>query len=113
MGRGRREIPAGKMVGCRRQVLSREPIQIRGFSGEENDYDRTIEIVDSDKGIVRTQAGPRICLGKDFAYRQMKIYAALLLHFFSFKLRDGETVHYRMTVTMFMEPGLNVRVFRR
>ncbi|PHT40602.1 CytochromeB1 [Capsicum baccatum] len=27
-------------------------------------------------------AGPRICLGKDFAYRQMKILSMALLHFF-------------------------------
>ncbi|KAG1362336.1 cytochrome P450 704C1 [Cocos nucifera] len=34
------------------------------------------------------QAGPRICLGKEFAYRQMKIFAAVLLRFFVFKLGD-------------------------
>ncbi|CAM0903273.1 unnamed protein product [Alopecurus aequalis] len=28
------------------------------------------------------QAGPRICLGKEFAYRQMKIFAAVLLYLF-------------------------------
>nr|GMC90918.1 cytochrome P450 704C1 [Ipomoea batatas] len=31
---------------------------------------------------------PRICLGKDFAYRQMKIVSIALLHFFRFKLSD-------------------------
>nr|GEY48131.1 cytochrome P450 704C1-like isoform X1 [Tanacetum cinerariifolium] len=34
------------------------------------------------------QAGPRICLGKEFAYRQMKILAAFLVYFFKFKLVD-------------------------
>ncbi|EER89118.1 hypothetical protein SORBI_3010G020000 [Sorghum bicolor] len=33
-------------------------------------------------------AAPRICLGKEFAYRQMKIMAATLVHFFRFKLAD-------------------------
>ncbi|KAE8693799.1 hypothetical protein F3Y22_tig00110793pilonHSYRG00034 [Hibiscus syriacus] len=31
------------------------------------------------------QAGPRICLGKEFAYRQMKIFSAVLLRCFVFK----------------------------
>nr|GMN30288.1 hypothetical protein TIFTF001_046415 [Ficus carica]GMN30301.1 hypothetical protein TIFTF001_046417 [Ficus carica] len=34
-------------------------------------------------------AGPRICLGKDFAYRQMKILSIALLRFFCFKLADA------------------------
>ncbi|KAH1068291.1 hypothetical protein GYH30_006007 [Glycine max] len=33
-------------------------------------------------------AGPRICLGKEFAYRQMKIFAAVLLGCFRFKMND-------------------------
>jgi len=36
------------------------------------------------------QAGPRICLGKEFAYRHMKVLAAVLLRFFVFSLRDEE-----------------------
>ncbi|CAA7391767.1 unnamed protein product [Spirodela intermedia] len=59
------------------------------------------------------QAGPRICLGKEFAYRQMKIFAAVLLRFFTFKLTDEEAIHYRMTISLFMDSGLNVLVFRR
>ncbi|XP_049358808.1 cytochrome P450 704C1-like [Solanum verrucosum] len=43
------------------------------------------------------QAGPRICIGKEFAYRQMKITAAVLLRFFIFKLADGSMpVTYRL-----------------
>uniref|UniRef100_A0A1D1ZAT5 Cytochrome P450 704C1 n=1 Tax=Anthurium amnicola TaxID=1678845 RepID=A0A1D1ZAT5_9ARAE len=60
------------------------------------------------------QAGPRMCLGKDFAYRQMKIFAAVLLRFFIFKLRNEEdAIGYKMTVTLFMNPGLHLHVFRR
>ncbi|PRQ57681.1 putative abieta-7,13-dien-18-ol hydroxylase [Rosa chinensis] len=48
---------------------------------------------------VTFHAGPRICLGKDFAYRQMKIVTTALLYFFRFKLVDETTnVTYR---TMF------------
>ncbi|WVZ57433.1 hypothetical protein U9M48_007819 [Paspalum notatum var. saurae] len=47
------------------------------------------------------QAGPRICLGKEFAYMQMEIFAAVLLRFFVFRLRDGEnaSVKYRTMLT--------------
>ncbi|GFY92430.1 cytochrome P450, family 704, subfamily A, polypeptide 2 [Actinidia rufa] len=45
-------------------------------------------------------AGPRICLGKDFAYRQMKIMAMALLRFFRFKLADEtKNVTYRTMFT--------------
>ena len=34
------------------------------------------------------QAGPQICIGKDFAYMQIKIVSIALLCFFRFKLAD-------------------------
>nr|UHB15518.1 cytochrome P450 [Paris polyphylla] len=52
-------------------------------------------------------AGPRICLGKDFAYKQMKILAAVLLHFFKFKLEDeSKTATYRTMLTLHIDKGL-------
>ncbi|KAF3684468.1 hypothetical protein FXO38_00255 [Capsicum annuum] len=36
------------------------------------------------------QAGPRIYLGKEFAYWQMKIFSAVLLRYFVFKLNDNK-----------------------
>nr|CAB3495450.1 unnamed protein product [Digitaria exilis] len=56
------------------------------------------------------QAGPRICLGKEFAYRQMKIFAAVLLRSFVFRLRDGEgaTVNYRTMITLHVDQGLHL-----
>nr|CAB3475099.1 unnamed protein product [Digitaria exilis] len=56
------------------------------------------------------QAGPRICLGKEFAYRQMKVLAAVLLRFFVFRLRDGEesSVRYRATITLLIDHGLHL-----
>ncbi|OAY77729.1 Cytochrome P450 704C1 [Ananas comosus] len=60
------------------------------------------------------QAGPRICLGKDFAYRQMKIFAAVLLRFFLFKLADEKAVvNYKTMITLHIEQGLNLRAFAR
>lgn len=50
-------------------------------------------------------AGPRICLGKDFAYRQMKIVSATLLRFFRFRLAE-ENVNYRIMFTLHMQGGL-------
>ncbi|XP_066377575.1 cytochrome P450 704C1-like [Miscanthus floridulus] len=61
------------------------------------------------------QAGPRICLGKEFAYRQMKVFAAVLLRFFVFRLRDGEkaTVNYRTMITLHIDEGLHLTATAR
>ena len=60
------------------------------------------------------QAGPRICLGKEFAYRQMKIFAAVLLRFFVFKLGDErKAVNYRTMINLHIDGGLHVRAFHR
>ncbi|PSS24190.1 Cytochrome P450 704C1 like [Actinidia chinensis var. chinensis] len=54
-------------------------------------------------------AGPRICLGKDFAYRQMKIMAMALLRFFRFKLADEtKNVTYRTMFTLHINGGLHL-----
>ncbi|XP_009776442.1 cytochrome P450 704C1-like [Nicotiana tabacum] len=59
-------------------------------------------------------AGPRICLGKDFAYRQMKILATALLHFFRFKLSDDtKEVTYRTMFTLHINEGLPVHAVPR
>lgn len=53
--------------------------------------------------------GPRICLGKDFAYRQMKIVSMALLRFFRFKLADETTkVTYRTMFTLHIDGGLHL-----
>ncbi|XP_020597893.1 cytochrome P450 704C1-like [Phalaenopsis equestris] len=55
------------------------------------------------------QAGPRICLGKDFAYVQMKIFAAVLLHFFKFRLScQRDDVRYKTMITLHIDQGLHV-----
>lgn len=60
------------------------------------------------------QAGPRICLGKEFAYRQMKILASSLLFFFKFKLVDeSKEATYRTMFTLHMDKGLHLYAFSR
>ncbi|KAM0946757.1 putative abieta-7,13-dien-18-ol hydroxylase [Dioscorea sansibarensis] len=60
------------------------------------------------------QAGPRICLGKDFAYRQMKVLAATLLCFFRFKLWDeNKPVNYRTMLTLQIDGGLQLCAMHR
>ncbi|XP_022757123.1 cytochrome P450 704C1-like isoform X1 [Durio zibethinus] len=55
------------------------------------------------------QAGPRICLGKDFAYRQMKILSIAILRFFRLKLVDDtKIVNYRTMLTLHMKEGLHL-----
>lgn len=59
-------------------------------------------------------AGPRICLGKDFAYRQMKIVAMALLRFFIFKLDvETRTVTYKTMFTLHIDKGLPIRAIPR
>ncbi|KAJ3680063.1 hypothetical protein LUZ60_016341 [Juncus effusus] len=60
------------------------------------------------------QAGPRICLGKEFAYRQMKIVAATLLYFFKFKLWDEErAVKGKTMLTLQFDGGLPISASHR
>ncbi|KAJ4800266.1 Cytochrome P450 family protein [Rhynchospora pubera] len=60
------------------------------------------------------QAGPRICLGKEFAYRQMKIVAATLLYFFKFEMWDSSReVRSRTMLTLQIDGGLHLRVMHR
>ncbi|KAF2311095.1 hypothetical protein GH714_019471 [Hevea brasiliensis] len=60
------------------------------------------------------QAGPRLCLGKEFAYRQMKIFSAVLIGCFVFKLRDEKkTVNYRTMINLRIDGGLHVCALHR
>lgn len=60
------------------------------------------------------QGGPRICLGKEFAYRQMKIIAASVVWFFRFKVVDeSRDATYRTMFTLHMDKGLPVYAFPR
>ncbi|KAJ7951018.1 putative Cytochrome P450 [Quillaja saponaria] len=59
-------------------------------------------------------AGPRICLGKDFAYRQMKIASMALLRFFRFKLaNETRKLTYRTMFTLHIDGGLPLYAISR
>ncbi|KAL5859861.1 hypothetical protein ACOSQ4_001157 [Xanthoceras sorbifolium] len=63
---------------------------------------------------VAFHACPRICLGKDFAYRQMKIVSMALLRFFHFKLTDEtKNVTYKTMFTLHIDGGLPLRAISR
>lgn len=62
---------------------------------------------------VDMQAGPRICLGKDSAYLQMKMALAILCRFYKFQLVPDHPVKYRMMTILSMEHGLKLTVERR
>nr|XP_043638168.1 cytochrome P450 704C1-like [Erigeron canadensis] len=60
------------------------------------------------------QAGPRTCLGQDFAYRQLKIFSSILLGCFQFRLSDEKDEYtYRMSINIHVDRPLQVRVFNR
>ncbi|XP_043707576.1 cytochrome P450 704B1 isoform X2 [Telopea speciosissima] len=59
------------------------------------------------------QAGPRICLGKDSAYLQMKMTLAILCRFFDFQHTPKHPVKYRMMTILSMAHGLKLSVTRR
>ncbi|KAL7121390.1 hypothetical protein ACP275_02G179200 [Erythranthe tilingii] len=62
---------------------------------------------------VAFNAGPRICLGKDLAYLQMKSVAAAVLLRHRLTVVPGHRVEQKMSLTLFMKYGLKVNVHRR
>ncbi|KAL4567197.1 hypothetical protein LXL04_022773 [Taraxacum kok-saghyz] len=60
------------------------------------------------------QAGLRTCLGRDFAYTQMKIFSSILLGCFEFKLSDVNKVpRYRTSINIHIDGPLEIHVFNR
>ena len=60
-------------------------------------------------------AGPRLCLGKNLAYLELKLALAVLLTNFRFAFEEGN-VHkggYACTLVLPMKPALNMTVTRR
>ncbi|XP_024516039.1 cytochrome P450 86B1 [Selaginella moellendorffii] len=58
-------------------------------------------------------AGPRLCLGKDVAYLQMKAIAASILSRFSVRVVDGHVAKQKLSLTLFMRNGLPVTLHHR
>lgn len=53
-------------------------------------------------------AGPRLCVGKKFAYTQMKMVAASVLLRYRVKVADGQVITPKVTTTLYMKHGLKV-----
>lgn len=73
---------------------------------------KTYEMHDSYK-FVAFNAGPRICLGKDLAYLQMKSIASAVLLRHRLTVAAGHRVEQKMSLTLFMKYGLKVNVHKR
>ncbi|KAF6149402.1 hypothetical protein GIB67_016940 [Kingdonia uniflora] len=58
-------------------------------------------------------AGPRMCLGKDMAYIQMKSIAASVIERFEINVLDTECPEYNLSLTLRMKKGLIVKVRER
>ncbi|GAB2275286.1 hypothetical protein Dimus_010046 [Dionaea muscipula] len=57
--------------------------------------------------------GPRLCLGKDFAYYQMKFVAATIIYRYRIKVVKDHPVTPKLALTMYMKYGLKVNLVRR
>ncbi|KAK0574641.1 hypothetical protein LWI29_026569 [Acer saccharum] len=57
--------------------------------------------------------GPRLCLGKDFAYYQMKFAAASIIYRYHVKVVEDHPVLPKLALTMYMKHGLKVNLYRR
>ncbi|XP_008793701.1 cytochrome P450 86B1-like [Phoenix dactylifera] len=58
-------------------------------------------------------AGPRLCVGKKFAYMQMKMVAASILLRYRVEVVEGQEVKPKLTTTLYMKNGLRVTFSRR
>ncbi|KAJ8513320.1 hypothetical protein OPV22_003754 [Ensete ventricosum] len=57
--------------------------------------------------------GPRLCLGRDFAYYQMKFVAASILHRYRVEVAADHPVQPKIALTLYMKHGLPVTLRRR
>jgi fatty acid omega-hydroxylase len=57
--------------------------------------------------------GPRLCLGKDFAYYQMKFAVASILYRYHVKVVKDHPVVPKLALTMYMKHGLKVNLVKR
>ncbi|XP_022762469.1 cytochrome P450 86B1 [Durio zibethinus] len=57
--------------------------------------------------------GPRLCLGKDFAYYQMKFAAASIIYRYRVKVVKDHLVAPKLALTMYMKHGLKVNLIER
>ncbi|KAJ3701670.1 hypothetical protein LUZ61_005375 [Rhynchospora tenuis] len=58
-------------------------------------------------------AGPRLCIGKKFAYMQMKMVAASILLRYHVEVVEKQEVVPKLTTTLYMKNGLRVNLKKR
>ncbi|KAG4914412.1 hypothetical protein JHK87_051969 [Glycine soja] len=58
-------------------------------------------------------AGPRICLGKDLAFVQMKMVAAAILGKYRFQVVEGHSPTPSHSIVLLMKNGLKARIMKR
>ncbi|KAJ9141549.1 hypothetical protein P3X46_032074 [Hevea brasiliensis] len=58
-------------------------------------------------------AGPRSCIGRELAFLQMKTIAASVLWNYSFQVVENHPVTPTISIVLYMEKGLKVRVSKR
>ncbi|XP_061362706.1 cytochrome P450 86B1 [Gastrolobium bilobum] len=57
--------------------------------------------------------GPRLCLGKEFAYYQMKYAAASIIYRYHVKVVENHHVVPKLALTMYMKHGIKVNLYKR
>lgn len=57
--------------------------------------------------------GPRLCVGKDFAYYQMKFVAASIIYRYHVKVLPNHAVEPKLALTMYLKHGLKVNIYKR
>eukprot|EP00249_Psilotum_nudum_P025690 c30477_g1_i1 orf=198-1796(+) len=58
-------------------------------------------------------AGPRLCLGREMAYIQMKSVSAAIIWRYSVRVVSGHPIAYRLSPTLYMKHGLLVTLHAR
>ncbi|CAI9758271.1 unnamed protein product [Fraxinus pennsylvanica] len=58
-------------------------------------------------------AGPRTCLGKEVAFTQLKAVSAAIIYNYQIQVVEGHTVIPNVSVILYMEHGLKVKVSKR
>ncbi|KAK1432439.1 hypothetical protein QVD17_09335 [Tagetes erecta] len=57
--------------------------------------------------------GPRICVGKQVAFTQLKAVGATILHNYNFEMTEGHIVTPNVSIILYMKHGLKVKVTPR
>ncbi len=101
-------IPAGASVDVSIIGAHRNP---RVFGPDANDFrperweDPSLEQRIGSCGFIPFSAGPRNCIGKDFAWNEIYVLLSLLVRNFSFKFGEGQAFPRQvMTIVTFPEP---------